>query len=101
VDYPFGHGLSYTTFGYTDLHITVRDRDDPTAMTVSITLTNTGRRAGAEVVQVYVGDRSGVLRMPERELRAFAKIQLSVGASRRVELPIARTDLEHFHPEAG
>ena len=101
VDYPFGHGLSYTTFDYTDLHITVHDLDDPIAMTVAMTLTNTGGRDGADVIQVYVGDRSGVLQMPEQELRAFAKVHLAVGASHRVELPIARAELEHFHPEAG
>jgi beta-glucosidase len=98
VDYPFGHGLSYTTFDYTDLHITVGDLDDLIAMTVSMTLTNTGNRSGAEVVQVYVGDRSGVLQMPERELRAFSKVHVEAGGSERVELPIARPDLEHFHP---
>ena len=101
VDYPFGHGLSYTTFDYADLQITVGDLDNPIALVVSITLTNTGGRSGAEVVQVYVGDRSGVLQMPERELRAFSKVHLTAGASERVELPIARADLEHFHPDAG
>ena len=101
VDYPFGHGLSYTTFGYSDLDIAVHELDDPIAMTVSVTLTNTGSRAGAEVIQVYVGDRSGVLQMPERELRAFSKVHLTPGASEQVELPISRTDLEHFHPDAG
>jgi beta-glucosidase len=101
VDYPFGHGLSYTTFGYTDLQMAVHDLDDPTAFTVSITLTNTGSRDGSEVVQVYVGDHSGVLQMPEQELRAFSKVHLTAGGSQRVELPIARTYLEHFHPEAG
>ena len=101
VDYPFGHGLSYTTFDYADLDVTVHDLDDPTALTVSVTLTNTGSRAGAEVVQVYVGDRSDVLQMPERELRAFSKVHLAPGASERVALPIARADLEHFHPEVG
>ena len=101
VDYPFGHGLSYTTFNYVDLDITVHDIDDPVAMTVSMTLTNTGRRDGAEVIQIYVGDRSGILQMPERELRAFSKVDLTAGASQRVELAIARADLEHFHPEAG
>ncbi len=101
VDYPFGHGLSYTTFDYTGLHIAVHDAGDPVAMTVSMTLTNAGGRDGAEVVQVYVGDRSRVLQMPERELRAFAKVHLAAGASRRVEMPVARRDLEHFHPAAG
>jgi beta-glucosidase len=101
VDYPFGHGLTYTTFDYADLQITVGDLDNPIALLVSITLTNTGGRSGAEVVQVYVGDRSGVLQMPARELRAFSKVHLTAGASERVELSIARADLEHFHPDAG
>ena len=101
VDYPFGHGLSYTTFDYADLDVAVHDLDDPTALTVSVVLTNTGSRAGAEVIQVYVGDRSDVLQMPERELRAFSKVHLASGGSERIELPIARADLEHFHPEAG
>ena len=101
VDYPFGHGLSYTTFDYADLQITVHDLEDPAALTVSMALTNSGDRRGAEVVQVYVGDRSGVLQMPESELRAFSKVHLEAGASQRIELPIARADLEHFHPDAG
>jgi beta-glucosidase len=79
----------------------VHELDDPIAMTVSVTLLNTGVRDGAEVVQVYVGDRSGILQMPERELRAFSKVDLTAGAAERVELPIARADLEHFHPDAG
>jgi beta-glucosidase len=101
VDYPFGHGLSYTTFDYADLQITVHDLEDPAALTVSMAVTNSGDRRGAEVVQVYVGDRSGVLQMPESELRAFSKVQLEAGASQRIELPIARADLEHFHSDAG
>jgi beta-glucosidase len=101
VDYPFGHGLSYTTFDYSDLNVSVHDLNHPTALIVSMTLTNTGARSGAEVIQVYVGDRSGVLQMPERELRAFSKVHLTSGASERVELPIARADLEHYHPMAG
>lgn len=101
VDYPFGHGLSYTKFDYSDLDVAVHDRDDVTAVSVSITLTNTGARAGADVVQVYVCDHSGILQMPESELRAFAKVHLDAGTSRRVLLAISRADLEHFHPEIG
>ncbi len=101
VDYPFGHGLSYTSFSYTGLRVAVHEPDDPEALTISLTLANTGARAGAEVVQVYVGDRSEVVRMPDRELRGFAKIRLEPGVSRRVEIPIRRDDLEHFHPQVG
>ena len=101
VDYPFGHGLSYTSFGYSDLDIAVHEADDLEALTVSVTLTNTGPRAGAEVVQVYVGDRSGVLLMPQRELRGFAKVRLEPGASQQVGIAIRRDDLEHYHPEVG
>ena len=53
------------------------------------------------MVQVYVDDRSGVLQTPESELRAFSRVHLETGASQRIELPIARANLEHFHPDAG
>jgi beta-glucosidase len=66
-----------------------------------VTLTNTGVRQGAEVVQVYVRDHSGVVRLPDRELRAFVKVPLAPGESRRVDVPVLRSDLEHFHPSAG
>jgi beta-glucosidase len=58
------------------------------------------RQSCCTAMQVYVGDRSGVLQMPS-ELRAFSKVHLEAGASQRIELPIARADLEHFHPDAG
>ena len=101
VDYPFGHGLSYTTFDYSGLKVEVAELADPIAFTVGVTLTNTGVRQGAEVVQVYVRDHSGVVRLPDRELRAFVKVPLAPGESRRVDVPVLRSDLEHFHPSAG
>jgi beta-glucosidase len=101
VDYPFGHGLSYTTFDYSDLEVTVRELEDPVAFTIALTITNSGSREGAEVVQVYVGDHSGALQMPVRELRGLAKVRLPAGASERVTLDIRRNDLQHVHPEAG
>ena len=101
VDYPFGHGLSYTTFEYSDLDVSVHPVEDPVALTVTLTLTNAGGRDGAEVVQVYVGDRTGALQVPPRELRGFRKVRLLAGASQRVTVEILRRDLEHVHPEAG
>lgn len=96
VDFPFGHGLSYTTFDYDALSVTVHDLHDPVALTVTVEVTNTGSCAGAEVVQVYVGDRGAALQVPVRELRAFTKIRLGPGERRRVALTVLREDLRHF-----
>jgi beta-glucosidase len=87
VAYPFGHGLGYTTFSYTDATVTVAD---PTvaAAVVEVTVTNTGQRAGAEVVQVYVSDPIAGVDRPQHELRAFAKVRLAAGESRRVRLEL-------------
>ncbi len=87
VAYPFGHGLGYTTFSYSDATVTVAD---PTvaAAVVEVTVTNTGQRAGAEVVQVYVADPVSGVDRPQHELRAFAKVRLTAGDSQRVRLEL-------------
>ncbi|WP_239525964.1 glycoside hydrolase family 3 C-terminal domain-containing protein [Microbacterium sp. B35-30] len=88
VRYPFGHGLSYTTFRISEFSVHVTGQDSAAA---SVRVTNTGDRAGAHVVQIYVDatahDR--VLR-PQRELRAFTKVFLEPGQTMRVELPLDR-----------
>ena len=81
VAYPFGHGLSYTTFAYGDLAVRVSGTD----VTVEVTVSNTGGRAGREVVQLYVGDPEAAVARPPRELKGFAAVELaraSNGASR-------------------
>jgi beta-glucosidase len=98
VRYPFGHGLSYTTFAYSDLHTSVRGEHD---IEVSLTVTNTGRRDGAEVVQLYVAPRTGGAYRPDQELKAFAKVALAAGAAGRVTLRLDRRSLAHYDPEAG
>lgn len=93
VTYPFGHGLSYTSFAYADASVS----SDAAGLTVRVTLTNTGDRAGAEVVQVYTSVAgSRVVRAP-RELKGFAKVALAAGESRVVEVPVRRDDLAHWH----
>lgn len=87
VRYPFGHGLSYTTFDTADLAVTVTGDD---SATVAVTVTNTGTRAGKHVVQVYVASDAAPVRNPARELRAFTKISLEPGEARRVELALDR-----------
>ena len=96
VDYPFGYGLSYTTFEYSDPVVTTFDVDDPLAFTADITVTNTGSLAGAEVVQLYVSDHAKTVTTPPQELRGFTKIYLQAGQSERARLTVPRNDLEHF-----
>jgi beta-glucosidase len=90
--FPFGHGLSYTDFGYDDLQVrSAADADsEDFEVEVSVTITNTGARAGAEVVQVYVRDIEASVARPDRELKAFHKIQLEPGESHRVTLRLDR-----------
>ncbi|KHJ71718.1 beta-glucosidase [Rhodococcus sp. Chr-9] len=91
VSFPFGHGLSYTTFEYSDAAVE-SDGD----LTVHVTVTNTGGRAGAEVVQVYAGaPGSSVARAP-RELKGFTKVRLDSGESQRVTVSIRRDDLAYW-----
>jgi beta-glucosidase len=87
VRYPFGHGLSYTTFRTDALTLEATGDDSVTA---KITVTNTGDRAGKHVVQLYVAGAPGPVRRPARELRAFAKVALDPGQSRTVELALDR-----------
>jgi beta-glucosidase len=99
VDFPFGHGLSYTTFQYSDLQATPCDADSALAMTVSLTVSNTGKCAGAEVVQVYLGDSYNAISTPVRELRAFQKVHLQPGESVRLGFDLSREELGHYSTE--
>lgn len=93
VTYPFGHGLSYTTFTYGDVEASVDASGD---VVVRLDVTNTGDRNGREVVQVYVAPvRSAVQRAP-RELKAFASVALAAGETRTVELTVRREDLAYW-----
>lgn len=91
VSFPFGHGLSYTTFEYADAAV-----DSDGDLTVHVTVTNIGERAGAEVVQVYVGvPDSSVARAP-RELKGFTKVRLDPGESQLVAVHVRRDDLAYW-----
>ena len=93
----FGHGLSYTTFGYEGLTL----ERDGTDLVVEVEVTNTGPRRGAEVVQVYVRrPRSGVER-PDKELKAFEKVWLEPGETTRVRLHLSEQSFRHWdEPES-
>lgn len=85
VRFPFGHGLGYTTFAYSDITADTDRIQAGEPLTVRATVTNTGGRAGSEVVQVYVHDGTGVIDRPARELKAFTKVRLAPGESSTVE----------------
>lgn len=88
--YPFGHGLSYTTFSYDALTISPAQAQAGETVTISATITNTGSRAGDEVAQLYVRDVSASVERPLLELKGFARLSLQPGESRTVsfELPV-------------
>jgi len=96
VRYPFGHGLSYTTFDTSDLDVSLTGDD---TAEVSVTVTNSGERAGKHVVQVYVATSAGPVRRPARELRAFTKIALDPGESRTVTLRLDRRAFAYYDIE--
>jgi beta-glucosidase len=98
VAYPFGHGLSYSSFSYRDLRISQAGSADAgdLAVTVRCTITNTGGRAGHEVVQVYVGDPAAAVARPPRELKAFAKVGLEPGAGQDVTFTLTARDLSYW-----
>ncbi|OBA91930.1 glycosyl hydrolase [Mycobacteriaceae bacterium 1482268.1] len=93
VAFPFGHGLSYTSFAYGDATAAV-DADDDIA--VSVTVTNTGAVAGREIVQVYTSLSGGAVQRPPRELKAFASMHLAAGESSVVCLTVRRKDLAYW-----
>jgi beta-glucosidase len=96
--FPFGYGLSYTTFEYSSLSV-VRDKIKPgEILEVSVTVTNTGDRPGKEVVQVYVRDAQSRLIRPEKELKGFRKIMLQPGESKVVDFKLTADHLAYYDP---
>jgi beta-glucosidase len=90
--FPFGYGLSYTSFAYSDLALDNASYAQDGVIRASCTLTNTGAREGTEVVQVYVRDLVGSLTRPVKELKHFQRVTLPAGESRRLEvrIPVSR-----------
>ena len=91
--YPFGFGLSYTTFGYSNLGLSRARALVSDTVTATVTVTNTGNREGTEVVQLYVRDEVASVSRPVRELKAFRRVTLKPGESRAVDLRVAVRDL--------
>lgn len=97
--FPFGHGLSYTTFEYSDLDVSEVAANG--TLTVSFVVRNTGSVAGAEAGQIYISDVECRLSRPLKELKAFQKVQLQPGASQKVVVGLEKEALSYWDPETN
>ena len=94
--FPFGYGLSYTTFAYSNLRLDKKTMKDTEELTVSVDVTNTGDRTGKEVVQLYVADKDSTMIRPVKELRDFAKIELAPGETKTVTFTLGKRAFAYY-----
>ena len=94
--FPFGYGLSYTTFSYSAVSLDKTEMTGNQTLTASVTLTNTGTREGVETAQLYIRDLVGSVTRPVRELKGFQQIMLKAGESRTVSFKINPSDLAFY-----
>jgi beta-glucosidase len=97
--FPFGHGLSYTSFDYSALHLAESAGTNGPTVNVEFELSNTGGREGAEVAQVYVQDLQSALPRPLKELKGFKKVSLKPGVKQTVSIPLDRSAFAYYDPE--
>jgi beta-glucosidase len=98
--FPFGFGLSYTTFDYSGLEISPRSTQDGN-VSVSFDVTNTGDRAGSEVAQLYVSDTHSEVPRPPKELKGFVKVHLEPGETRRLTIKLDRRALAYYDADSA
>lgn len=101
VRWAFGHGLSYTTFAYSNLKMPEGALGDTGSVKVSVDVKNTGSVEGKEAVQLYVSDRNGTAGRPVKELKGFAKVGLEPGETKTVEFTLTARDLSFYHEGLG
>jgi len=97
--FPFGHGLSYTTFTYSNPKVSATRFKDVDGLTVTVDVTNTGKLAGKEIVQVYVHDQKSGLNRPLKELKGFTKVELQPGETKSVSISLDFRAFAYYHPE--
>ena len=97
--FPFGYGLSYTTFAYSNAKVSAKNFKDVDGLTVTVDVTNTGKVAGKEIVQIYVHDQQAALVRPEKELKGFAKVELQPGETKTVSIKLDFRAFAYYHPE--
>lgn len=96
VRFPFGHGLSYTEFSYSSPSVSRTEFNEGESVTVSVTVTNTGKCFGKEVVQLYISDKTHAVGRPDKELKGFKKIGLQPGESKTVEFTVDTESLSYY-----
>ena len=102
VQFPFGHGLSYTTFEYSDLKLSSKNILDTDKLEVSVKITNTGKVSGKEIVQLYVSELTGTHEdRPVKELKAFTKVQLNPKESKVVTMTLDKRSFAFWNTEIG
>ncbi len=97
--YPFGYGMSYTTYKYGELSLSANSMGKDGKVTASLTVTNTGKRAGDEVVQLYIHDIAASIIRPVKELKGFKRIHLEAGESKKVDFEINESMLKFYNAD--
>lgn len=97
--FPFGHGLSYTTFEYSDLKLNRKEMLDTETLSVSVKVKNTGKVAGKEIVQLYVKNAKSIAIRPEKELKGFKKIELAPGEEKTVSFVLDKRAFAYYNTE--
>ncbi|WBW95648.1 beta-glucosidase family protein [Oceanirhabdus sp. W0125-5] len=98
VMYPFGHGLSYTEFEYSNLNVSKNELEDTEELIIEAEIKNVGSVEGAEIIQLYVRDKESRLIRPEKELKGFEKVFLKQGESKKVIFKLRKRDFSYFDP---
>ncbi len=96
--FPFGHGLSYTTFAYGPLKASAKEMSADGTITLTLPVTNTGSRSGAETVQLYISDRKASVARPAKELKGFSKVTLAPGETKDVTFTVDASALSFYDP---
>ena len=99
--FPFGYGLSYTTFEYGDIKVSSKDIKDTDTLKVTFKIKNTGDMDGAEVAELYVADKESTIFRPKKELRAFTKVFLKAGEEKEVTLEIGKRAFAYYNVNIG
>lgn len=98
VRFPFGHGLSYTTFEYKKMQLSEEKIRDTDELDVAVTIQNTGKMAGKEIVQLYVADLTGTVQRPVKELKNFAKVDLQPGEEKTIHMKLDKRSFSYYEP---